>query len=130
MTKSKSGRRPKPLPEDQVGQMALEGASNREIAAILGVDDKTIANRFSALLNKKRAERRTNIRRKQYEMAVRGNVSMLIWLGKQELEQREPKQEHEHSGEVKAGGRLVVEVIHVKGPDIPGNEGGNGRKVK
>ena len=98
--KRKVGRPKAKLSVEAIGQMALEGAKNSEIAALLGVADETITDNFSKILTQKRAERRTNIRRKQYTLAINGNVSMLIWLGKQELEQREPKQEHEHSGEV------------------------------
>jgi hypothetical protein len=82
--------------------MAFDGASNREIGAVLDMDDKTVANKFSAFLTKKRAERRIALKKKQVDMALRGNVPMLIWLGKQELDQHEPKQAVEHSGEVKA----------------------------
>lgn len=77
----------KEIDDDEVARMAFEGASNREIAAILGCDDKTIANRFSAILAKKRAERRVNLRRAQNAAAESGNAALLIWLGKQELEQ-------------------------------------------
>lgn len=102
--KKKVGRPKKKLSAITIGQMALEGAKNSEIGAILGVDDETISNNFSHLLTKKRAERRTNLRRKQYTLALSGNIQMLIWLGKQELDQKEPKQEYEHSGDV----RLII----------------------
>lgn len=72
-----------------VEEMAGKGASNREIADILGCDDKTIANRFSAILRKKRAERRITIREAQFKAAREGNSALLIWLGKQELDQRD-----------------------------------------
>jgi DNA-directed RNA polymerase specialized sigma24 family protein len=46
---------PKELDEDLVAQLAFEGASDRDIAAILGCDHTTIANRFSPILKKRRA---------------------------------------------------------------------------
>jgi len=79
----------KVIDEELVAQLAFDGASNREIAAIVGCDDKTIANRFSALAAKKRAERRVQLRKAQTSAALAGNGTMLVWLGKQELDQRD-----------------------------------------
>jgi DNA-binding CsgD family transcriptional regulator len=80
-------RPPLDLDEARVAQLAFEGASNREIADILGCDHKTIENRFSPLLRKKRAERRTGLRKAQTDAAMAGDRTMLVWLGKQELGQ-------------------------------------------
>lgn len=77
----------KPLDEDRVAELAYEGASNREIGDILGCDHKTVESRFSPLLRKKRAERRMKLRKAQFDAAVGGNATMLVWLGKQELDQ-------------------------------------------
>lgn len=85
--KKKTGRKPVPISEEIVGQMAFDGAKNSEIAAVLGVDDGTIKSRFSPILTQKRSARRAALRKKQTDMALRGNVPLLIWLGKQELEQ-------------------------------------------
>jgi predicted transcriptional regulator len=115
---------------DVVGQMALEGAKNTDIADKLNCDEATIRKVFSEILRKKRAERRMNLRKKQYDLAMRGNVPILIWLGKQELDQYEPKQQVEHSGQIKTNDRLLVEVVHTKGTEIPDDNGGNGDKGK
>lgn len=96
------------IDEERVGEMALKGAKNSEIAHILGVDDQTIEKRFSLILIKKRAERRYNLKRKQYEKAMLGDTTMLVWLGKNELEQTD-KQETKHSGAVDA--KLTIEVV-------------------
>lgn len=79
----------KNLDEKEVARLAYEGASNREIGYILGCDDKTVASRFSALLDKKRAERRVAMRSAQNREALGGNTTLLIWIGKQELDQRD-----------------------------------------
>jgi hypothetical protein len=83
------GRPKKPIDENLVAELAFEGSSNREIADIVGCDDHTIESRFSALLKKKRAERRAGLRRAQNREALAGVPSLLIWLGKQELGQVE-----------------------------------------
>jgi hypothetical protein len=48
-----------------------------------------LEDRFSGCLEKGRARRNHNLRKLQYESAKRGNVVMLIWLGKQWLGQKE-----------------------------------------
>lgn len=89
-------RPPKPISEKEVSNYARLGASNVDIAEMVGVDEKTIRNRFSEILAKSRAKRRTVIRGWQFDAAKNGNVTMLIWLGKQELGQSDKQ---EHSGE-------------------------------
>jgi len=44
--------------------------------------------RFGRILQKGRALRKCHLRLKQTEVALAGNPAMLIWLGKQELGQR------------------------------------------
>jgi DNA-binding CsgD family transcriptional regulator len=81
------GRPKKDISDATVAELAYDGASNRDIAAILGCDEATVRHRFSAILGKQRAERRMAIRKAQREAALGGNPAMLIWLGKQELGQ-------------------------------------------
>jgi hypothetical protein len=44
---------------------------------------------FKAYYDQKRAGGHRSLRGKQYDLAMDGNVSMLIWLGKQYLDQKE-----------------------------------------
>jgi len=120
--------RPKvPLDEDAIAQMALDGAKNTDIADRLGVDEGTIRKGYSEILRKKRAERRMNLRRKQYEKAIRGDTVMLIWLGKNELDQSD-KQETKHSGAIKTGDKLTIHVVHTKPGDKDNGNGDGGEK--
>jgi len=96
-----------------VSRMALEGARNTDIADHFGVDESTIRDRFPEILRKKRAERRMNLRRMQYQKAMRGDGAMLIWLGKNELEQAD-RQAIEHSGELKQTVTFVMPRPEVK----------------
>jgi hypothetical protein len=77
----------KDIDEAVVSDLAYRGASNRDIGAILGCDHVTIASRFSPILTKRRAERRMSIRDAQNAALQAGNTAMLVWLGKQELDQ-------------------------------------------
>lgn len=92
------GRPLKDIDENRVAELAYGGASNREIGDLIGVDDKTVKNRFSALLAKQRARRRFAIREAQTRLAMDGNPTMLIWLGKQELGQQD-RQTVTHRGD-------------------------------
>ena len=47
---------------------------------------------FTEYKNKKKEAIRINLLKKQYEVAMKGNVSMLIWLGKNELGQVDKKE--------------------------------------
>lgn len=95
MTKRKTARKNKPgagrppivLNTDWIGQLAFEGCKNSEIAFIVGCDDQTLTNNYSRILDKKRAERRAALRKKQTYKALRGDTAMLIFLGKNELDQ-------------------------------------------
>ncbi len=75
------------IDEERVADLAYKGASNRDIAAVLGCDHKTIASRFSPILEKRRADRRIALKEAQLMAAIGGNATMLIWLGKNELDQ-------------------------------------------
>lgn len=66
-----------------------------DVACVLGCSEDTIQRRvkekydvtFAVYSKKKRAKGRMSLRVKQFEVAMDGNVSMLIWLGKNHLEQ-------------------------------------------
>jgi hypothetical protein len=75
------------IPEDAVYKLARLGATNTDIADFYGCDETTIRKRFPEILAKGRAERRNTLRQWQWDAAQAGNVTMLIWLGKQDLGQ-------------------------------------------
>lgn len=81
------GRRKKEVDEAILAELIVQGATDREIGDILGINHTTVTNRFSPIIKKKRAERRIALRKAQYDNAIAGNATLLIWLGKQELEQ-------------------------------------------
>lgn len=81
--------------------------SNAEYCAEkLGISADTLSERikertglsFPEYKEQKKEAMRVNIRKKQYDVAMSGNVSMLIWLGKNELGQSD-KNEVNNSGE-------------------------------
>jgi len=75
--------------ENQVEKLASYGLTNKEIAEALGYDDTTLKRKFENYLIKGKANLKQRLKKKQIQVAMSGNVSMLIWLGKQYLDQSE-----------------------------------------
>jgi len=73
----------------QVEDMASIGCTVDEIATILGCSGRTLQRRFVTPIERGRSRLNRSLRRKQAELALNGNVTMLIWLGKQYLGQKE-----------------------------------------
>ena len=83
-------------------QIVARVETGREIAQRLGVSCRTLFRRmeepeFRDLIPQAEAELKISLRTKQVEVALDGNVPMLIWLGKQMLGQKE-KLEHSDEG--------------------------------
>ena len=77
---------------EQVEKLASFGCSNTEIASFFGCDESLIRKSYSEFLQKGRDKGKIRLRQWQLKSAERGNVAMLIWLGKQMLGQTD-KQE-------------------------------------
>ena len=82
-----------------------------EIANWFGCSEDTVERRvketfgvtFAEHYRKKAARGKMSLRRKQLEVALSGNTTMLIWLGKQHLEQKdkvENTNDNTHRGEL------------------------------
>jgi hypothetical protein len=85
-------RPPKSIDSTQVAKLAALGATHEEIAHFFGVDRSTIERRFCTEIESGRAQQKIKLRRLQWRAAEKGNVVMLIWLGKNILGQSdEPK---------------------------------------
>lgn len=92
----RSGRPRKPVKQKKtkeiVQKMAELGTSNSEIAQFIEVDDSTLKRNYEKYLTKGRGVLKNKLRKKQIDIALNGNVTMLIWLGKQYLGQSESTQ--------------------------------------
>jgi len=83
----------------EVEKLLEAGCKTGEVAGYFGIDSKTLYNRceqdlnmtFSALKQQKRKKGNSMLRTKQFAKALNGDSTMQIWLGKQRLEQSEPK---------------------------------------
>ena len=77
------------IPPDEVEKLALLHCTNKEIAAFFGIAVKTLEYNFAEKIQKARMTTKQRLRRAQLEVALKGNVPMLIWLGKNILGQQD-----------------------------------------
>lgn len=95
MDNKKMGRPKKQLDYELIERMAGKFCTQQDIADTLDVALRTLHNdkHFAQAYNKGVANAKSSLRAKQYDVAMSGNVTMLVWLGKQYLSQREPQAE-------------------------------------
>lgn len=77
------------IDKDQVEKLASFGCTDTEIASFFGCDRSLITKSYSQFLTKGRDKGKIRLRQMQWKAADKGNVTMLIWLGKQLLGQAE-----------------------------------------
>lgn len=77
----------KDIDPEQVRKLAAIGCTHEEIASVVGCSTDTLVRRFLDVIEEGRSQGKSSLRRKQWEMAINGNVTMLVWLGKQYLGQ-------------------------------------------
>lgn len=85
---------------NEVDKLLDIGCKGTDIADALGICSETLYLKtakekgvsFSAYYQRRRANYyKKNLRQAQYDAATKGSVPMLIWLGKQDLDQKEPE---------------------------------------
>ena len=81
------GRDKKIVPPKQVEELASLGCNDRDIANFFGIAENTLRYNFSDNLIKGREDLKVSLRRAQIKLALSGNATMLIWLGKNLLGQ-------------------------------------------
>lgn len=92
---SKRGRPKVILDWEQIDKLCNLHCTGEEIASFLGVDYDTLQNHckrdfkinFSEYIRQKSAGGKISLRRRQYSAAMEGNTTMLVWLGKNWLNQ-------------------------------------------
>lgn len=103
---NKDGRPIKKIDFDLVERLAEIQCTGEEIAGVLNIDYDTLCSRieekynqsFSEYHEDKKGKGKSSLRRLQWKGAKSGNATMLVWLGKQYLGQ---KDKNELSGSIK-----------------------------
>ena len=93
-----------------IEKLAAIHCTNTEIAAMLGCDSSLLSKpKYSEIIAKGRERGKTSLRRKMYETAMGGNVTMMIWLSKQILGHTD-REVVKHSTETDGSGfKIIVE---------------------
>lgn len=92
---------------------ATIGCTNEEICALLGIAPATFYNHLNAdpdlqaAIDEARGQGRGTLRRLQWQRASGGDSTMLIWLGKQMLKQRDKMAHTDEDGNA-----VAVEVVY------------------
>jgi len=81
------GREGRVVPPDEIEHLASLGCTDREIAKYFNLSESTLRYNFSEYLTKGRHQLRITLRQAQLRVAIEGNPTMLIWLGKNILQQ-------------------------------------------
>ena len=81
------GRDKKVIDPKEVEKLASIGMKNSEIAEWFDIDDSTLNYNFKRELAKGKHNLNTSLRQAQIRLALSGNATMLIWLGKNILGQ-------------------------------------------
>ena len=81
------GLRKRIVPPKDVYELAALGCSDSEIARWFDIAESTLKYNFSEIIAKGREDLKHNLRRAQLKLALSGNATMLIWLGKNLLGQ-------------------------------------------
>lgn len=91
----RTGRPRKEIDKTQFENLCGIQCTLEEVCCFFECDEKTLnkwckekyGKTFSQVFNEKRGTGRVSLRRSQFQTALKGNASMLIWLGKQYLGQ-------------------------------------------
>ena len=73
----------------QLTKLSKLGCTNKEMADFFGCSPDLLEKSYSVFLTKGRAEQKMRLRQLQWKACENGNVSMLIFLGKNMLGQQD-----------------------------------------
>lgn len=117
------GGRPR-LVLNQDGEKLIEDlysimCKDDEVEGIIGADIETLKaehniERFSRAQKKGQSIAKSSLRRAQFKSALNGNIPMQIWLGKQILGQREPRDESGRNDQNESFNALVKVIDNVR----------------
>mgnify|MGYP003113963296 FL=1 len=85
------------LDKDLISKLATIHCTYQEIAEVVGTSVTTLEKRYKAVIEQGRADGKKSLRRAQFEKAIKGDVRMQIWLGKQWLDQKDAPTDEENS---------------------------------
>ena len=85
------------IPEEEVAQLSQYHCTNKEMADFYGVPLQTFMDNFRDIIDKNRIVTKQRLRKTQLDLALKGDKTMLIWLGRNILGQTENPVSSENS---------------------------------
>ena len=103
--KSKAGRKKIFIDWEKVDNYLMSGSNGVQVSAMLGIHYNTLVNKckeekkcdFSEYLQQKKEKGNNLLKAMQYKLAMNGDRGMLIWLGKNRLDQSDKKEIKQHN---------------------------------
>lgn len=134
MPRAKMGRKEIPIDWEKTNKLFEKGCLGTEVAAYWGMHEDTLYRRvkekykmsFTEYMQQKKSRGNSILREKQYDVALEGDKSLLIWLGKQRLKQREPDAAIQFSAKSSAEKFIELMESQVK-PKTKEGSNGNGK---
>lgn len=80
--KTKTSEKRKQVSPKQIQFFGQKGVSWQEIAYFYGINHRVLMRHFEKDYERGKSELKIKLRQKMVELALDGNVTMLIWLGK------------------------------------------------
>ncbi len=83
------GRNKVVIPEEEVAELSKLHCTNKEMADFYDVPLQTFVDNFRDIITKSRVITKQRLRKAQLDLALNGDRTMLIWLGRNMLGQTE-----------------------------------------
>jgi hypothetical protein len=93
--KNKRPVKVKDIDKEQVWRLACMQCTLREIADVVGVSHETVRKHFGDIIEAGQSVGKKSLRRAQWDKALNGSDRMLVWLGKQYLNQKDTPEDKE-----------------------------------
>jgi hypothetical protein len=106
----------------EIEKLAKLWCSWEDMSDFFGVPTQTLKYNFSAIVAKGRSETKQALRRAQIKLALGGNATMLIWLGKNILDQSDNPQGNQSKSALPWSDEVDTNII---GDEIEMNIGEN-----
>lgn len=83
------GRPRKDIDLEILANLASIGCTQEEIGSVMGISARTLQRNFAEIIEQNKNKGRASLRKKMWQIALKGNPNMLVWLSKNELNMRD-----------------------------------------
>ncbi len=97
--------------QEELSQKAALGMASRRLAAYFGIDRATMTKHYGHIIDRHRAIAEASLLKEQWKVALKGNPTMLVWLGKQLLGQADKPENKDAEKLVAAHHELAMKDI-------------------